>query len=110
MSRYRDENGWELMEHNHNTGSTYWRYFDGERWHYRTDHDAEQIVSGNKAAQAEFASKKRAEGLGDPVASVPLNVYFDQLAEPVRQGDRGYLKRWLNDGDHSDWRMREGRV
>lgn len=110
MARFRDENGWELMEHNPHTGSTYWRFFDGEKWIFRTDHDAEQIVSGNRAAQAEYASRKRSEGLGDPVASVPLNVYFDQLAEPLKQRDMGYVKRWLNDSDNRDWRMRQGRV
>lgn len=110
MARFRDENGWELIEHNHHTGSTYWRYFDGARWIYRTDHDADQIIAGNRAAQAEYAGKKRAEGLGDAVASVPLNVFYDQLAEPLRQRDAAYLRRWMNNSDHSDWRVRAGRV
>jgi hypothetical protein len=98
------------MEHNHHTGSTYWRYFDGQRWIFRTDHDAEQIINGNKAAQAEFAAKKRQEGLGDPVASVPLNVYFDKLAEPMRNRDTAFVRRWLNDSENRDWRMRDGRL
>ena len=110
MSRFRDENGWELMHHNFHTGSTTWRYFDGDRWHFRTDHDAEQIIAGNKAAQAEYAGKKAAEGLGDPVASVPLNVFYDQLSDAVTQKDRNYLAKWLNDSDNAAWRMKGGRV
>ena len=110
MARFRDENGWELFDHNPHTGSTYWRYFDGDKWHFRTDPDAEQIIAGNKAAQSEYANKRAAEGLGDPVASVPMNVFFDQIADPLRQDDKAHLSRWLNDSDNRDWRMKQGRV
>lgn len=109
MPRFRDGQ-WELMDHNPHTGATYWRYFDGERWHFRTDHDAEQIIAGNKAAQAEYASKRAGEGIGDPVASVPLNVFFDQLADPMREHDSKFIKRWLNDSDNRDWRVKAGRL
>ena len=110
MARFRDENGWELFDHNPLTGSTTWCYFDGQKTIFRTDHDAEQIIKGNKAAQAEFAGRKAAEGLGDPVASVPLNLYYEQLAEAQTQGDRRFMQKWLNDSDNAAWRMKGGRV
>lgn len=108
--RVTDENGWELVNHNPKTGATTWHYFDGERNHYRTDYVVDEILAGNKAAQAEFASREMTEGLGDPVASVPLNVFFDTLMEPMREGDDRAVKRWLNDSDNSAWRAREGQV
>ena len=76
----------------------------------RTDYDADQIIAGNRAAQAEFAGRKWSEGVGDPVASVPMNVYFDQVFPLVQQQDHKAVSRWLNDSDHAAWRMRGGRV
>lgn len=97
---------WELFDHNPWTGSTTWTYFDGERTHYRTDHDAEQVVNGNRAAQAEFSrSRRSSEGIGDPVASIPSNLYYEQVLPMVQQHDTKALDRWLRDSDNSAWRM-----
>lgn len=109
--RITDENGWELWDYNPRTGRTTWRTCpDGKRWVFRTDYDADAILAGNKEAQAEFAGRPWTEGLGDPVASVPLNVFFDQIDPMLEQQDAKAVSRWLNDGDNAAWRMRDGRV
>lgn len=104
----RDENGWELFNHEPQTGRTVWRYFDGEATHFRTDYPVDKILDANKADQADLAGKKW--GDGQRVASIPLNVYFEQLNEASRQGDDKYLSRWLNDSDNAAFRVKEGRV
>lgn len=106
----RDENGFELFSHNPHTGRTTWRFFDGQRWIFRTDYDADEILAGNKAAQAEFAGRRHTEGLGDPVASVPLNVFYETLQPMLEQGDKKAVSRWLNSSDNAQWRQKEGRV
>ena len=110
MGRYRDETGFELFDWNPMTGATYWEAIVDGRRIVRTDYVADQIIAGNRAAQAEFAGRKWSEGVGDPVASVPMNVYFDQVFPLVQQQDHKAVSRWLNDSDHAAWRMRGGRV
>lgn len=108
--RFRDENGWELIDWNPMTGATHWQAIvDGKRV-IRTDYDADQILAGNKAAQAEFAGRRWSEGIGDPIASVPMNVFLETLQPMMAQGDDKAVSRWLNDGDNAAWRMKEGRV
>lgn len=104
----RDENGWELFEHDKLTGRTVWRLYDGEHTHFRTDYPVQQIIDDNQKAQAELRGKRW--GAGQRVASIPLNVYFDKLAEASRQNDDTYISRWLNDGDNAAFRVKEGRV
>ena len=104
------DGGWELFSHNPHTGATTWRTAVGDQWVFRTDYDAEAILAENKAAQAHFAGRKWADGIGDPVASVPLNVYYETLLPMLQQDDKKAVARWLNDADHSAFRMRQGRV
>lgn len=104
----RDEHGFELFSHDEKLGRTVWRYFDGEKTVYRTDYRTEQIVADNKAHLLDGAGQRW--GGGRRIASIPLNVYFDQLAEAQSQQDDKYMSRWLNDGDNAAFRTFGGRV
>ena len=104
----RDENGFELVSHDEAIGRTVWKYFDGEKTVYRTDYRTDQIVAENKAHLIDSAGRRW--GGGRRVASIPLNVYFDKLAEAQTQGDGAYLSRWLNDGANAAFRTFAGRV
>ena len=104
----RDENGFELFSHDEKLGRTVWRYFDGEKTVFRTDYRTEQIVADNKAHLLDGAG--RPWGGGRRVASIPLNVYFEQLAEAQNQQDDKYMSRWLNDSDNAAFRTFGGRV
>ena len=103
----RDGN-WELVDYDHATGRSVWHWFDGERLHQRTDYPVDQIIQDNKAARNDLAGKNW--GDGQRIASIPLNILFDQLDEAHAQGDEKYLSRWLNDGDNAAFRTFEGRV
>jgi hypothetical protein len=104
----RDENGFELFDHDKHTGRTVWRYFDGESWIYRTDYPVAKTLEANAEARAAHQGAKW--GGGRRIASIPLNVYFEQLAEAQAQKDDKYLSKWLNDGDNAAFRTFEGRV
>lgn len=75
---------------------------------YRIDYEVGDTMEANRAAAAEA----RADWSGDwhRVASIPMPVFWDRLAEAVRQGDQGYIARFLNDGDNAAWRTRGGRL
>lgn len=106
--KIRDENGWELVSHDEKMGRTVWGYYDGQRQHYRTDYRVDNVVSDNRAAQADVRGKRWGEW--ERTASIPLNIYYDQLAEAQKEGDDKYVSRWLNDGDNAAFRIKEGRV
>lgn len=106
----RDDAGWELWKWDAKTGVSTWHHFDGQAHHFRTDYPADRLVDENKAIGAERAGKRQMEGVGELVARVPLNLYFNKLAEAERQRDDGFISRWLNDGDNAGFRVREGRT
>lgn len=75
---------------------------------WRTDYEVDQTIEANKA-QRNMAQP----GWGGDyhkIASIPLNVYYEQLAEASRQQDDKYLSKWLNDSSNMAWRTKEGRV
>jgi len=104
----RDENGWELVSADVEAGRSVWSYFNGQTTTYRTDYRVSNIVSDNREAQAEVRGKRHQDW--SRIASVPLNVYYEQLAEASRQGDDKHIARWLNDSDNAAWRVKEGRA
>ena len=75
---------------------------------YRTDYHADDTVEANRDMRN--AASKGWQGDWHKVASIPLNVFHDRLAEASRQGDDAYISRFLNDSDNRAWRSKEGRV
>lgn len=100
---------WWLVSHDEKLGRTVWATEnpDGSTT-YRTDYRVDPLIDQN-AAQRNIAGKGF-KGDWHQVASVPLNVYWDQLAEASRQGDDKFISRWLNDSDNRAWRTKEGRI
>ena len=80
---------------------------DGTRT-FRTDYEVDPTIEENKAVRN--MADPRWAGDYHRVASIPLNIFHDQLAEATRQEDDRYLSKWLNDSDHAAWRTKEGRV
>jgi hypothetical protein len=80
---------------------------DGSRT-FRTDYRVDPIIDDNTA----FRNMLNPGWKGDyhRVASIPLNIFHDQLAEASRQDDQRHISRWLNDSDHAKFRTKEGRV
>ena len=103
----RDGN-WTLYDHEPKTGRTVWHWFDGEKHHFHTDYPVDQLVQDNKAARNDLSGANW-DG-GQRVASIPLNIFFEQLDQAHAQGDTRYLSRWLNDSDNAAFRTFEGRV
>lgn len=104
----RDENGFELVSHDEKLGRTVWKYFDGEKTVYRTDYRTDQIVKDNRATLLDAQGQRW--GDGRRVASIPLNIFYDQLAEAQSQGDDKYMSKWLNDGNNAAFRTFGGKV
>lgn len=100
---------WTLQEYDHFTGRSVWSYFDGVRMHIRTDYPVAETVKANREAFNSAPSGFKGEW--HHVASIPANVHYGSgLHDAIRQQDRKWTKRWLNDSDNRAWRVKDGAV
>lgn len=100
---------WELFSHDERMGRTVWRWFDGQRTHFRVDQRTDEIVRKNAQEAAHAASGWK--GDWHKVASIPMNIFHDSgMDDAIGQKDNKFLSRWLNDGDHAAFRTKGGRV
>lgn len=75
---------------------------------FRTDYRVDPTVEINKAQRN--LAQDNWKGDYHHVASVPLNIFHEQLAEATQQDDNAYLSKWLNDSDNRAWRTKNGNV
>lgn len=100
---------WVLFDHDPATGRTVWLRDNGDgTTTAKTDYPHTAVIDDNTALR----NALNAGWKGDyhRVASVPLNIFHDQIAEAAKQGDNRYLSRWLNDSDNRAWRTKDGTV
>lgn len=100
---------WRLWDHDVKLGRTVWVMEDADgNTVFRTDYRVDPTIDENTAMR-NMASPGWA-GDYHRVASIPLNIFHDQLAEASRQQDDKFISKWLNDSDNAAWRTKEGRV
>ncbi len=100
---------WTLYDYAFASGRSVWHYFDGEKHVFRTDYPVDTIMAENTSVRN--AAQKAWKGDWHRVASIPLNLAYDQnLVRAQAEGDDTFVKRWLNDSDNAAWRTKEGRL
>lgn len=100
---------WRLFDYDPKLRRQVWVRDNGDGTQtWRTDYEVDPTIEMNAALRNSLSPGWK--GDWHKVASIPLNVFHDQLAEASRQGDDRYLSKWLNDSDNSAWRSKEGRV
>ena len=100
---------WTLVSHDVKLGRTVWstQNPDGSTT-FRTDYAVEPTIDENTALR-NMASPGW-KGDYHRIASIPLNVFYDQLQPAIQQDDQRFISRWLNDGDNRAWRTKSGTV
>lgn len=100
---------WSLVDHDFGLKRTTWSRSnpDGSTT-YRTDYAVDDTLEANKTMRANDEGGWK--GDWHKVASLPLNVYYDQLHEAVAQDDMAHVSRFLNDIDNRAYRTKLGRV
>jgi hypothetical protein len=100
---------WRLFDYDFSTGRQVWvLHHDDGAMTFRTDYPADATIDVNTAQR----NMARPDWKGDYhlVASIPPNIFYDQLDEASRQKDDRFISKWLNDSDNSAWRTKGGRV
>jgi hypothetical protein len=107
--RFRDENGWWLVDHDPRMKRTVWAMENGDgTTTYRTDYAVDDTIEANTAMRN--AADAGWKGDWHKVASIPAGVFWDKLAEASKQGDDKYIQRFLNDSDNRAWRTKDGAI
>ena len=100
---------WWLVDHDLKLGRTVWaRDLPDGRTEVRADYVVDPTIEENKAMRNMASDGWK--GDWHKIASVPLNIFHDQLAEASRQDDEKYISKWLNDADNRAWRTKDGTV
>lgn len=100
---------WRLFDGDIKLGRYVWvRDNDDGSQTFRTDYHVQPTIDINQAQRN--LAENNWKGDYHQIASIPLNVYYDQLAQASQQDDQQYISKWLNDSDNRAWRTKEGRV
>jgi len=98
---------------------------DGMRRHYvywvdkakglgfrKTENLAEDaLIAANKESFNESYGKRFDDGpLGTKMASIPLNVFYRDIAPRLKEGDSDYVKWFLNNEQNRPYRTFRGKV
>lgn len=100
---------WSLWDYDFQTGRSVWKLTNADgSITFRTDYPVTSIIENNKSDLLDSAGQRWGEGRR--VASIPLNIFHEQLAAAQDQQDDKFMSRWLNDSDNRAFRTFEGRV
>jgi len=100
---------WSLFDYDVQSGRQVWAlHNDDGSTTFRTDYPVQPTIDINTAQRN--LSQDNWKGDYHHIASVPLNLYHEQLAPASMQGDEKYLSNWLNNSDNSAWRTKSGSV
>lgn len=101
---------WTLFDWDAKSGRSVWFMYDPveEKDIFRVDYVVDNVLDENKFVANESMGERWGEG--QRIASIPLNMFHDELQTAFDQGDRNYIARWLNDPDHRDFKTFRGQV
>lgn len=101
--------GWRLISDNPELGVRHYELEMDNMTVIRTEHYAiPAFMEANKALYD--ASDGQRWGEGKVAARIPLSVLYGELAEPMREGDKDYIKKFLNDFDNRGYRTFKGQL
>jgi hypothetical protein len=98
---------WKVLKRDEDGTVTYFMDL-GDRWAIKTETPVDALLDWNRAEYN--ASNGKQFGDGKVVARIPENLFYDKLVEPMRQRDRRWLKKFLNDADNRAFRTFRGDV
>ncbi len=103
--QYTDD-GWAIIHRDPITGMMTLALDDPPYMHVREVMPVDQLIAENKAIAAAVAGTRHGDGMS-LVARIPMHIWANRLAEPMRQGDTKYLDAWLGNPDHQAFKIRK---
>src|SRR4029077_8288351 len=98
-----DGSGWFLWSEHPDIGERKWIKRDAEnprKWHVRTESWLPSlVVEANERDRNKTAGRRFGDGLSH-VGRIPMRDLYNELGEPFRTDDQGYLRAYLNRHPH----------
>ncbi len=102
-------NGWQCVASNPVSGVSTWVKEEDDGLLVQTRQDVSALLDKNMAQRNVAANHWR--GDYHCIAALPLEMmHSTDLGRAIQEGDDSYVDRFLNDGDNSKLRTKEGRV
>lgn len=98
---------WKVLSRDPDGTVTYFMDI-GDAWVVKTETPVDDLLAANREDFNNSLGQRF--GDGKVVARLPLNLFFDKLAEPMKQRDRKFIKRFLNDSSHAAFRTFKGNI
>lgn len=101
---------WQLLSEDRETGTRKWiMALDENNLVVKTESYVPSLLAEANAEDLNESEGKRF-GDGQVVARIPMNTLYGPLLEPVKQDDKRYLRKFLNDPDNRWMRSFRGRL
>ena len=99
---------WELFEQT--PGFRRWKMeLEPGKWIIKTEHlHDEDLIKHNKFLLDESQTKRF--GDGQVVGRIPLNKFYAELGQKIKEGDRDHMKWWLNRDENKIFRTFRGHI
>lgn len=85
----------------------------------KTYTEAPLLLKINEEMRKEASGRRYTHGMGSDkggnmpmvqTASIPLQIYFDEIAPRRREGDRDHMRWWLSQEQNQQWRTNVGQT
>lgn len=101
---------WQLLSEDREAGTRKWiMALDEHNLVVKTESWVPSLLAETNAEDLQASEDKRF-GDGQVVARIPMNILYGPLLEPVKQDDKRYLRKFLNDPDNRWMRSFRGRL
>jgi hypothetical protein len=71
----------------------------------------DELLKFNKESlDNSYGQRFRDDPIGTKMASIPLNIFYRDLAPRLKDGDTDFVKWWLNHGQNRPFRTFRGKV
>lgn len=87
-------------------------WLDEDRYILRTEYvqDEELIALNQQEFNDSMTKRFKDDAMGTKVASIPLNIFYRDIAPRLQEGDRDYMKWFLNHEDNRPYRTFRGKI
>lgn len=104
-----DGNGFDLFNHDPDTGKTIWVKNEGDKRIFRIDQPIQKILDANQELENDSIGQKFSDYTR--VASIPLSLAYEKgLIQAGDEHDHNYIAKFLNDSDNRKFRTFRGKI
>lgn len=72
--------------------------------------EADLLEANRQSLNDSYGQRFRDDPVGTRIASIPLNIFFRDIAPRLKEGDTDHMKWWLNKDDNRPYRTFRGRI